>query len=78
MSKQRIRRKGPDGRDLILDVDLGPGKAAGSVTTGALTMGNMQPILTGSSHGLARRPPISVEIAYAVTPLPTRANLPSS
>jgi hypothetical protein len=57
MSKQRIRHKGSDGKDLVLDVDLGPDRAGGNGTMGALTMGDMQPILTGRSHGLGRRGP---------------------
>jgi hypothetical protein len=55
MSKQRIRHKGPDGKDFILDVDLGPGRAVGSGRVGASIVGDMQPILTGRSHGLGRR-----------------------
>lgn len=55
MSKQHIRRKGPDGRDIILDVDLGPGRAGGDGVIGASIVGHMQPILTGTSHGLGRR-----------------------
>ena len=51
MSKQRIRRKGPDGKDLILDVDLGPGKAAASGTSLASPVGHMQPFFVGASNG---------------------------
>ena len=52
MSKQRIRRKGTDGKDVILDVDLGPGKAAASGNALASSVGHMQPILKDSSHRL--------------------------
>ena len=51
MSKQRIRRKGPDGKDLILDVDLGPGKAAASGTSLASPVGHMQPFFVDASNG---------------------------
>ena len=52
MSRQRIRRKGADGHDRILDVDLGPGRATSSGVIGASTMGEMQPILTESTASL--------------------------
>ena len=55
MSKQRIRCKGADGRDRILDVDLGPGRAAATGTAGGSAMGSMQPILRGSTRGLRGR-----------------------
>lgn len=52
MSSRRIRRKGPDGKDIVRDVDLGPaapysaGRAASGVRRAALAspVGHMQPI----------------------------------
>ena len=55
MSKQRIRRRGADGKDHILDVDLGPGRAAATGTAGGSAMGDMQPILKGGTHKLKSR-----------------------
>ena len=55
MSTQRIRRRGADGRDRILDIDLGPGRAAATGTAGGSAMGDMQPILTGSTRQLKSR-----------------------
>jgi hypothetical protein len=51
MSTRRIRRKGPDGKDIILDVDLGAatpydgGRAASGVRGAAFgsSVGHMQP-----------------------------------
>ena len=64
MSKQRIRRKGADGHDRILDVDLGPGRATSSGVIGASTMGDMQPILTEST---ARLKSVAVAGSWRVT-----------
>jgi hypothetical protein len=44
--------QGADGHDRILGLDLGPGRATSSGVTGASTMGEMQPILTGSTASL--------------------------
>ena len=55
MSTQRIRRKGADGRDRILDVDLGPGRAAATGTAGGVAMGSMEPILRAGTRGLRSR-----------------------
>lgn len=55
MSKQRIRRRGPDGHDRILDVDLGPSSATTSRSIGASTMGDMRPILRGGTYRLKGR-----------------------
>ena len=52
MSKQRIRRKGADGHDLILDVDLGPSRATATGSMGASTMGDMRPVLTAGATKL--------------------------
>ena len=57
MSKQRIRRRGADGHDRILDVDLGPGSATTTGPMGASTMGDMQPILTGGGSTLRELAP---------------------
>jgi hypothetical protein len=54
MSTQRIRRRGPDGKDLILDVDLGPATVAARAGTGGSLVGHMQPIIIGGSHLLRR------------------------
>ena len=64
MSKQRIRRRGTAGKDVVLDVDLGPGRVVGSGSVGATPMGQMQPILPGRSHGLGR---LGAEDAWAVS-----------
>ena len=64
MSKQRIRRKGADGHDRILDVDLGPGRATSSDALHASTMGDMQPILTEST---ARLRSVAVAGSWRVT-----------
>ena len=50
MSKQRIRRRGADGHDRILDVDLGPGSASRTGSMGASSMGDMRPILSGGTY----------------------------
>jgi hypothetical protein len=55
MSTKRVRRRGADGRDRIRDIDLGPGRAAATGTAGGSAMGDMQPILTGSTRQLKNR-----------------------
>jgi|GEM_PF-6511906 len=58
MSTSRIRRKGPDGTDIIRDVDLGPaapydGSRAASGVRGAVhgsSVGQMQPTDLLKSH----------------------------
>ena len=52
MSKQRIRRRGADGHDLIFDVDLGPDSAETTGAQGASTMGDMRPILGDGANTL--------------------------
>ncbi|CAN5659092.1 hypothetical protein BH23CHL8_BH23CHL8_24250 [soil metagenome] len=60
MSTKRIRRKGPNGKDIILDADLGPatpynGGRAASGAALASPVGHMQPVMRGGTYRLRSR-----------------------